>query len=490
MHKNIETVAGCLTRLTCEVITADGATPPELTAYVLIEQQSYPARQEPDGVLLFPAVDYGQHLYEVRADGKPVLFGHLLVRPSAFPKDSGVVDYALAIDASQVDGAKITLTLTPGPRGPQGETGPSAYQLAVAHGYAGSEADWVAELSGAQAAASAAKASEQAAATSAEQAAATTANTAKTTQNNTFTGTNTFNGVLVANQGVKVNYVEPAFNSVLPSNAMSPIGLLNESFIKEIDVKGSLVSTTGAFSDNLELSGGTAEAPAVMQKIYKHNIFLNSYKSYADYHSLVLPIESLYCDFRVMLVMNNSKNTHHVQYTDITKPFFSWEKIQNSYSYEHFHVFEVYVTYQSGQQSIHCTTRWREGDNVLGVREFGARLNNNNLSSNYTGITHLFFMKEGNGVGLYVLFSQPLIQFMRVGSFDCRLNLMSTTEARTLLVGTTGRVTLKNIKMAAAISGAGNPNFPYPLSTTYDAYENLLTFEEYKQKYGITDATE
>ncbi|MDO5472692.1 MAG: hypothetical protein Q4F35_05080 [Akkermansia sp.] len=125
MHKNIETVAGCLTRLTCEVITADGATPPELTAYVLIEQQSYPARQEPDGVLLFPAVDYGQHLYEVRADGKPVLFGHLLVRPSAFPQDSGVVDYALAIDASQVDGAKITLTLTPGPRGPKGDTGPT-----------------------------------------------------------------------------------------------------------------------------------------------------------------------------------------------------------------------------------------------------------------------------------------------------------------------------------------------------------------------------
>ena len=124
MHKNIETVAGCLTRLTCEVITADGATPPELTAYVLIEQQSYPARQEPDGVLLFPAVDYGQHLYEVRADGKPVLFGHLLVRPSAFPQDSGVVDYALVIDASQVDGAKITLTLTPGPKGESGQLQP------------------------------------------------------------------------------------------------------------------------------------------------------------------------------------------------------------------------------------------------------------------------------------------------------------------------------------------------------------------------------
>ncbi len=202
MHKNIETVAGCLTRLTCEVITADGATPPELTAYVLIEQQSYPARQEPDGVLLFPAVDYGQHLYEVRADGKPVLFGHLLVRPSAFPQDSGVVDYALAIDASQVDGAKITLTLTPGPRGPQGDTGLSAYDIAALNGYQGSEADWAAELSGAQAAASAAKESQQAAEASASQAASTLTAAAKKNENNTFSATNTFNGVIAANGGI------------------------------------------------------------------------------------------------------------------------------------------------------------------------------------------------------------------------------------------------------------------------------------------------
>jgi hypothetical protein len=79
---------------------------------------------------------------------------------------------------------------------------------------------------------------------------------------------------------------------------------------------------------------------------------------------------------------------------------------------------------------------------------------------------------------------------MRVGSFDYRHGLYSSGELRTLLVGTTGRVKLKNMKMAAAISGAGYPIFPYQLSTTYDAYENFLTFEEYKQKYGITDATE
>ena len=488
-HKNIKTVAGCLTRVTCDITAPEGVNT-TLTAFLVYEGESRPATLESADVIIFPAVPYGHYAYEIRCGGKPVAFGHLLVRPSAFPHTDGMVDYTLAADLSTADAARVEINIAPGPRGPKGDTGASAYDIATEHGYAGSEADWVAELQGAQAAASAAKASEQAAATSATSAAsaASTLNAAaKKTENNTFTGTNTFNGVLVANLGVKVNSVEPAFNSVLPSNAMSTIGLLNESLIKEIDVKGSLVSTTGTFSDSLELSGGTAAAPAVMQKKYTNRSFHNGYKSYADYYSLVLPIEPDNCNLRVMLAMNYTNNAYTVQYSDITKPFFSWEKpVKNN---SHFHVFEVYVTYQSGQQSIHCTTRWREGDNVLGVREFGCRLNNSELGGNYSGITHLFFMRESNGLGLYVLFSDSQIRFMRVGHFDYKNGLYSSTELKTLLVGATGRVKLKNMKMTAAISGYGYPNFPYPLSSTYGAYENLLTFEEYKQKYGITDAT-
>ena len=525
--------AGQSGRLLFTFTLPEGTAKPNLRGALMVHGQKVDMQVGDDDSLTIPPLPAGVYLAEVRAAGMCVLYGHVEVLPSPLFEDSGMAAYRVDVD-NTTDVLQVSLSMVegiPGMQGAQGEqgvkgdTGASAYQLAVQYGYPGTEAEWIAELQGAQAAAAQAKESalqassratnadasaelasehaaeaagsatdaqqaQQAAEHAAEQAAATTANTAKTTQNNTFTGTNTFNGVLVANQGAKVNYVEPAFNSVLPSNAMSTIGLLNESLIKEIDVKGSRVSTTGTFSDGLELSGGTAEAPAVMQKIYYGRSFLNAYKSYADYHTLVLPIEADNCDFRVMLVMNNSQNTHHVQYTDITKPFFSWEKIQASVSYEHFHAFEVYVTRQSGQQSIHCTTRWREGDNVLGVREFGCRLNNGNLSSNYTGITHLFFMRESKGIGLYALFSFPSIQFIRVGSFDCRGSLFSSPESRSLLVGATGSVKLKNIKMAAAISGAGYPNFPYPLSTTYDAYENLLTFEEYKQKYGITDATE
>ncbi len=123
MHKNIKTVAGCLTRVTCE-ITAPEGTDTTLSAYLVYEGESRPATLESAGVIIFPAVPYGHYAYEIRCGGKPVAFGHLLVRPSAFPHTDGMVDYTLAADLTTTDAAMLELTLTPGPRGPQGEAGP------------------------------------------------------------------------------------------------------------------------------------------------------------------------------------------------------------------------------------------------------------------------------------------------------------------------------------------------------------------------------
>ncbi|MBQ7021935.1 MAG: hypothetical protein IJN29_00005 [Akkermansia sp.] len=123
MHKNIKTVAGCLTRVTCDISAPEG-TDTTLCAYLVYEGESRPATLESAGVIIFPAVPYGHYAYEVRCGGKPVAFGHLLVRPSAFPHTDGVVDYTLAADLSTTDAAQISLTIAPGPRGPQGEQGP------------------------------------------------------------------------------------------------------------------------------------------------------------------------------------------------------------------------------------------------------------------------------------------------------------------------------------------------------------------------------
>ena len=136
MHKNIKTVAGCFTNVTCNVTATDGREV-ELTAYVAIGQERRPVPKAGANLFAFPAVEYGQHLYEIRADGKPLIFGFLLVRPSAFPVAEGTVDYTLTATLDSVDALHVDIELTPGPRGY------SAYEVAVLEGFEGTEAEWL-----------------------------------------------------------------------------------------------------------------------------------------------------------------------------------------------------------------------------------------------------------------------------------------------------------------------------------------------------------
>lgn len=128
MHKNIKTVAGCLSRVTCDITAPEGVDK-TLTAFLVYEGESRPATLESADVIIFPAVPYGHYAYEIRCGGKPVAFGHLLARASAFPHTEGVVDYTLEADLSTTEAAQIELTLTPGPRGPQGEQGEAGAPL-------------------------------------------------------------------------------------------------------------------------------------------------------------------------------------------------------------------------------------------------------------------------------------------------------------------------------------------------------------------------
>ncbi len=144
-HKNIKTVAGCLTRVTCD-ITAPEGTDTTLSAYLVYEGESRPATLESAGVIIFPAVPYGHYAYEVRCGGKPVAFGHLLVRPSAFPHTDGIVDYTLAADLTTTDAARVEINIAPGPRGPQGEKGEKGDPLTYADLTAEQKAELIAPL--------------------------------------------------------------------------------------------------------------------------------------------------------------------------------------------------------------------------------------------------------------------------------------------------------------------------------------------------------
>lgn len=148
---------------------------PELVGALMVHGQRVDMVREAEDRLLIPVCPPGVYLAEVRAAGVCVLYGHVEVLPSPLYEQDGVVCYTIDVDA-MTDVLAVSLSMVegiPGPRGAQGIQGErglqgaSAYDLAVAAGYEGSEAEWVAELQGAQAAANAARASESAAAESA-----------------------------------------------------------------------------------------------------------------------------------------------------------------------------------------------------------------------------------------------------------------------------------------------------------------------------------
>ena len=148
---------------------------PELVGALMVHGQRVDMVRESEDRLLIPVCPPGVYLAEVRAAGVCVLYGHVEVLPSPLYEQDGVVCYTIDVDA-KTDVLAVSLSMVegiPGPRGEQGIQGErglqgaSAYDLAVAAGYEGSEAKWVAELQGAQAAANAARASEAAAAESA-----------------------------------------------------------------------------------------------------------------------------------------------------------------------------------------------------------------------------------------------------------------------------------------------------------------------------------
>jgi len=191
MHYNIiKTAAGARTRLRLPMLWhADAVAAeelPEAVFWVFIGGERVRVEKTPgsDDEYIFPELQAGQYAWDLVVDAQVVLHGVLKVRGSAVPPGGGEVCGTLLVDAPA-----MVLVLSPGPRGEVGPVGPqglSAYEVALQHGYEGSADEWAEELSGAQAAATAAKEQATAAGNSAKAAAdsATTASEKATAAGN------------------------------------------------------------------------------------------------------------------------------------------------------------------------------------------------------------------------------------------------------------------------------------------------------------------
>ena len=122
MHKNLPTVEGVKTRFLCS-ITADEGTNTTLAGYVKVGGESLPMTAGGENELVAPATPAGDYLYELRAGGAVVLWGHLCARPSAVPTaaDATAIDVAAVI--SKDTAIAVSIILQEGPQGPKGEPG-------------------------------------------------------------------------------------------------------------------------------------------------------------------------------------------------------------------------------------------------------------------------------------------------------------------------------------------------------------------------------
>ena len=169
--------AGQSARLTFSFDLPEGMEQPPLIGALTVRNQRVPMQADGDSALIIPPQPPGVHLAEVRAGGTCILYGHIEVLPSPLGDESGTQDYSISVDMT-ADVLSVNVTLAEGPQGPpgpQGEPGASAYDLAVAAGYTGTQDEWAtAQMECAQQAASAA-----ASASAAQDAAAEAASSAE-----------------------------------------------------------------------------------------------------------------------------------------------------------------------------------------------------------------------------------------------------------------------------------------------------------------------
>lgn len=493
MHKNIKTVAGCLSRITCD-ITAPENVDTTLTAFLVYEGESRPATLESADVIIFPAVPYGHYAYEIRCGGKPVAFGHLLVRPSAFPHTDGVVDYSLAVDLSTAEAAHVELTLTPGPRGPKGEPGASAYDIAALNGYQGSEAEWIAELQGAQAAASAAKASEQAAATSAASAATTLNAAAKKTENNTFTGTNTFNGAIVANGGVNGLTGPAGWGS-----AVSLLGARFGAFVGEC-LQRRIATSFAVKSGNGTLASNKLTVAAGEQALaYSPLVWKVLPANYSALGALWVPLRkgnsAATGKCRVCVNLCCSLRNYTVQEKTMEMPIFSYAA-GSLYTYAHYNVIEFSIEYGSnGQQVVTLLSPIVNANNEMtGMREQRAVVSGNNLGYNYIGLMGFLIVRTAtNAYEVFAVTEENSCKIYKCGSVWAKNELYAgegTTQK--LYIGVTNGswvLPTELVQEAALPFGVYASMAAQVAQATGTPTVTDYTFEDFNAKYGIT-ATE
>lgn len=134
-------------QLKFDFITSTGV-PPVAVGGILVNGRNVPMVVGTDSILNIPVLPPGVYLMEVRCNGATVLYAELEVLPSPLGMADGVVMWSVTADLTQPLPVQ-QVVLHEGPQGEKGEPGAqgapgaTAYDMARAAGYEGTEADFL-----------------------------------------------------------------------------------------------------------------------------------------------------------------------------------------------------------------------------------------------------------------------------------------------------------------------------------------------------------
>ena len=334
-----------------------------------------------------------------------------------------------------------------------------------------------------------AEASATAAAGSATAAASTLNASAKKGENNTFTGTNTFNGAIVANGGITGLTAPAGWGS-----AVSLLGARFGSFVGEclqrrISTSFSVKSGNGTLASNKLTVAAGEQALA-----YSSLVWQIPPAVYSTLCALWVPLRkapgtgSGKC--RVCVNLCCSLRNYTEQAATMERPIFSYTA-GSVYQNAHYNVIEFSIEYgPQGQQELTLLSPIVTNGEMVGMREQRTVVSAERLGTNYIGLLGILIVRTATNVyEVFAVSEDTSCHIYKCGSVWAKSTLYASEGTKQkLYIGATGSswvLPAELIMEPALPSGVYASMAAQVAQATGTPTVTDYTFEEFNAKYGI-----
>ena len=344
----------------------------------------------------------------------------------------------------------------------------------------------------AESAAGAQKAQEDAA-TYADTAASTLANAAKKAENNTFTGTNTFNGAIVANGGINGLTAPAGWNS-----AVSLLGSRFGSFVDEC-MRRKITTSFSVLAGAGTVANGVLTAAAGDDCIARSSLaWKRPGMAYSTMGGMWLPLSkngngaSGSCRVCVNLCCSLKKEHYTVQEQTMMRPIFAYSAAA-VYTYAHFNVIEFTVGYDAnGRQAVTLYTPIVENGQMTGMREQRTVLNTQPLGGNFIGIIGFLIVRTAeDAYEVFAVAEDSSCKMYKCGTVWAKSQLYSGEGVfQNLYFGATGsswRLPTELVLEASLPTGEYASMAAQVAQAIGTTKVTDYTFEDFNAKYSITE---